>query len=96
MIAVDHDAVYEQRFGESEGPGRVAMWREIGSFLQRFIPADSVTLDIAADKGLFISSIRARECWATDIRDTSAAMPAHVKFVQSNGLGLRESRATYS
>ena len=89
-LAIDHEAVYEQRFAEREGPQRAAMWREIARFLQRFVPPDSVVLDLAADQGLFIANIKARERWATDIRDTSRHMPADVQFVQSDGLALRE------
>lgn len=89
-LAIDHDALYEQRFAESERPQRAALWREITRFLQRFVALDSVVLDLAADQGLFISGIQARERWATDIRDTSRYMPADVKFIQSDGLALRE------
>lgn len=66
------------------------MWREIARFLQRFVPPDSVVLELAAGEGMFSSSITARERWATDIRDTSRHMPAEVRFIQSDGLALRE------
>ncbi len=89
-LAIDHDAVYGQRFADDERPRRLATWREIARFLQRFVPPDAVVLELAADQGLFSSNIRARERWATDIRDTSSYMPAEVKFVQSDGLALRE------
>ena len=66
------------------------MWREIARFLQRFVPRDSAVLDLAADRGMFIANIHARERWATDIRDTSLYMPPEVRFVQCDGLALRE------
>jgi SAM-dependent methyltransferase len=67
------------------------LWREIGRYLQRYIPADSVVLDLAAGSGNFIANIEARERWASDMRDTSAEMPAGVKFVVSDGLALRDA-----
>ena len=88
-LAIDHDALYRHRFGPEELAGRTALWREIGRHLQRYIPADSIVLDLGAGSGNFIASISARERWASDLRDTSAEMPADIKFVCSDGLALR-------
>jgi 2-polyprenyl-3-methyl-5-hydroxy-6-metoxy-1,4-benzoquinol methylase len=67
------------------------MWREIGRYLQRFIPPGSIVLDIGADRGLFITNLHARGRWASDVRDVSAHMPSSVRFVQSDGLALEAS-----
>jgi len=85
------DAVYQQRFTEEDHRRKEAVWREIGRFLQkRYIPAASTVLDVATDQGYFIRSIEARERWGSDFRDTSAAMPTDVRFVQADGLALAE------
>ena len=89
-LAIDHDALYRNRFGPEVAAGRSAMWREIGRFLQRYVPADSAVLDLAAGSGNFISNISAAERWASDMRDTSAEMPPDVKFVCADGLALRD------
>ena len=44
------------------------MWREIARYLQRYVPADSVVLDIGADEGHLVASLEARERWAVDLR----------------------------
>jgi SAM-dependent methyltransferase len=84
----DLNAVYRQRFPSEASTRRADLWREIAAYLQRYIPVDSVVLDIAADQGLFITHITARERWATDLRDTSSALPASIRFVQADGLSL--------
>jgi 2-polyprenyl-3-methyl-5-hydroxy-6-metoxy-1,4-benzoquinol methylase len=48
-------------------------------------------LDIACDRGAFISNINAREKWAVDVRDVSAHLPPDVRFVRADGLSLREA-----
>ena len=89
-LAIDRDALYRHRFGPDVSAGRSAMWREIGRHLQRYIPRDSAVLDLAAGSGQFIANISARERWASDMRDTSAEMPADVTFVCADGLALRD------
>jgi SAM-dependent methyltransferase len=89
--AGEHASVYDLRFGERERSAKEAVWREIGRFLQRrYIPESSKVLDIGTDAGYFIRNITAAERWATDLRDTSARMPADVRFVQSDGLSLAD------
>jgi len=93
-LAIDTDALYGHRFSPEESAGRQALWREITRHLQRYIPADAAVLDIAAGSGEFIANIAARERWASDVRDTSAALPKDVRFVVSDGLALRETAPT--
>jgi SAM-dependent methyltransferase len=52
------------------------------------VPEDGAALDVACDRGDFIRNVRAREKWATDLRDVAAHLPEDVRFVQANGLEL--------
>jgi SAM-dependent methyltransferase len=90
-IAAAH-AVYDRRFDDRERSHKEMVWAEIGRYLQRrFIPATSRVLDLACDLGYFIRNIRASERWASDLRDTSASLPADVRFVQADGLLLADA-----
>ncbi|MFI5282457.1 MAG: class I SAM-dependent methyltransferase [Candidatus Dormibacterales bacterium] len=80
--------VYDLRFDEEDRDQKDAIWRELGRFLQRYIKPDSSVVDIACDLGYFIRNIKARERWATDIRDVGSALPTDVHFVRASGLDL--------
>jgi len=80
--------IYDRRFPDAEARGRHEMWREIAAYLQRYVPRGSRILDIGAGNGEFISNIGAAERWASDIRDTSAALPKEVRFVPAEGRSL--------
>jgi SAM-dependent methyltransferase len=82
--------VYEQRFDEQDQARKEAIWRELGRFLQRYIPANARVLDIACDLGYFIRNIQAADRWATDIRDVAATLPPEVHFVRASGLELTD------
>jgi len=82
--------VYEQRFDEEDQARKEAIWRELGRFLQRYIPANARVLDIACDLGYFIRNIQAADRWATDIRDVAATLPPEVHFVRASGLELED------
>ena len=82
------DDVYAERFPDTELARRDALWRENIRYLQRWIPADSVVLDVASDRGHFIRNVEARERWATDLRDTRAYVGEGIHFVQADGLSL--------
>jgi len=82
--------IYALRFGEEEAQRKDAIWKEIASHLQRYVDPASTVLDIACDRGDFIRNIRAREKWATDLRDVSSYLPADVHFVQGDGLELAD------
>ena len=83
--------LYEARFDEREVSAKDAVWREIGSYLQRYIDPDAPVLDLGCDRGHFIRWVEARERWATDIRDMRDALPADVRFVQASGLDLADA-----
>ena len=80
--------VYDLRFDEADEARKDAIWRELGRFLQRFVPRDGRVVDIACDLGYFIRNIQAADRWATDIRDVAAALPSDVHFVHASGLEL--------
>jgi 2-polyprenyl-3-methyl-5-hydroxy-6-metoxy-1,4-benzoquinol methylase len=90
----DHSAhlgrIYETRFPTTEALRKDAIWREITAYLQRFVDPAGTVLDIACDRGDFIRNIRAREKWATDLRDVTSHLGTDIQFVQANGLELDE------
>lgn len=82
--------VYDLRFTEADTAAKDAIWRVLGRFLQRYVPADGRVVDIACDQGYFIRHIQAGERWATDIRDVASALPADIRFVRASGLELAD------
>jgi SAM-dependent methyltransferase len=80
--------VYELRFDGADVRAKDAIWRELGKYLQRYVPHGSRVVDIACDLGYFIRHIEASERWATDIRDVGSALPDDVHFVRASGLDL--------
>src|SRR6266480_595700 len=65
----DLHAVYARRFSDEDAARQGLVWRELARYLQRYVPADGRVLDIACDRGAFISNIDARDKWAVDLRD---------------------------
>jgi SAM-dependent methyltransferase len=86
----DLPAIYARRFSDEDAARQGRVWVELARYLQRYVPADGRVLDIACDRGAFISNIRARDKWAVDLRDVSANLPSDVRFIQADGLSLRE------
>ncbi len=86
----DLHAVYARRFSDEDAARQGLVWRELARYLQRNVPADGRVLDIACDRGAFISNINARDKWAVDLRDVRAHLPLNVRFTQADGLGLRD------
>ena len=84
----DLDTVYAHRFSDREAAAKAQLWREVVRYLQRWFVPDGSVLDIACDRGDFIRHVRAREHWASDMRDVSASLPPDVRFVQSDGRAL--------
>lgn len=84
------DRIYGHRFSDADAARKHALWREIGRYLQKFVPRDGVVLDLACDRGHFIANVEAREKWAADIRDVSGYLPSDVNFVQADGLRAAE------
>lgn len=82
--------VYSHRFTEVDADLKNAVWKEICRYLQRFVPRDSVVLDVACDRGYFIRNIEARERWASDLRDVSQFLPDPIRFVQSDGIAISQ------
>ena len=86
--------VYDLRFDEADRAAKDAIWKELGRFFQRYIPADARVIDIACDAGYFIRNVRAKERWASDIRDVAALLPPDVRFVHASGLELAGAART--
>ena len=83
------DDLYQQRFPPEVAARRRAMWAEIVRYLQRFVRSGPV-LDLACGEGYFISHVVAAERWASDARNTAGSLPPDVRFVQADGLKLRD------
>jgi SAM-dependent methyltransferase len=86
----DLPQIYARRFSDEDTTRRGGVWRELTRYLQRYVPADAKVLDLACDRGAFINGIHARERWAVDMRDVREHLAPDVRFVQSDGLALRE------
>ena len=80
------DHVYVRRFSDDDARMKDRIWREIASFLQRYVDRDGTILDLACDRGDFIRNIQGGEKWAVDMRDVSVHLPPDVRFVQVDGL----------
>jgi SAM-dependent methyltransferase len=80
--------LYEARFDEREVSAKDAVWREIVHHLQQYVDPEAPLLDLACDRGHFVRFVKARERWATDIRDMRDALPPDIRFVQASGLDL--------
>ena len=87
----DLDRVYGCRFEDPDARAKDKVWVEIGRYLQRFVDPDAPVVDIACDRGYFIRNVRAKEKWASDVRDVSGSLPPEIHFVQSDGLALAKS-----
>ena len=83
--------VYRQRFSPEDEARKDGIWREVGRYLQRFVPVDGKVLDVACDRGQFIRHIRAGEKWATDLRDVASALPPDVQFVRGDSLEISQA-----
>lgn len=86
----DLQTVYARRFTDKDALAKDRIWREIARYLQRYVPVDSVVLDVACDRGAFIKNIDAGQKWATDVRDVRGQLPPDIRFVQAEGLSLAQ------
>jgi SAM-dependent methyltransferase len=84
----DLDRIYESRFSRDDAASKDTVWVEVCAYLQRFVDAGAPVLDVATDRGHFIRNIRARERWATDIRDVREHLTPGIRFVQVSGTGM--------
>ena len=83
---VDEQAIYAERFPAAVMERRHAMWQEIAAYLQRFVPRDSMVLDIGAGEGYLLASLEARERWAVDLRPPWEPLVSRIRYVPGNGL----------
>ena len=84
----DLDTIYATRFDHAAESRKLALWREIVHAIERLVPLGDAVLDVACDQGYFIRNVRAKERWATDVRDLSATFGGDIGFVRANGLEL--------
>jgi SAM-dependent methyltransferase len=84
----DLPAMYARRFSDADAARRGGVWREITRYLQRYIGASDVVLDLACDRGAFINHIRADQRWAVDVRDVREHLDPEVRFVRTDGQAL--------
>src|SRR5665213_2590338 len=84
----DLDRIYESRFSRDDAASKDTVWVEVCAYLQRFVDAGAPVLDVATDRGHFIRNIRARERWATDIRDVREHLTPGIRFVQVSGTAM--------
>ena len=84
----DIDRLYTHRFSDEDAAKKLAIWAEIVTFLNRWIPPDAAVVDIACDHGYFIRNVNAAERWATDIRPVGRSLDRGIRFVQADGLNL--------
>jgi 2-polyprenyl-3-methyl-5-hydroxy-6-metoxy-1,4-benzoquinol methylase len=84
--------IYLRRFSQQDADTKDLIWRELTAFLQEWIPIplNGRVLDLACDRGDFIRHVKARERWASDMRDVADHLPPDVHFIQANGLDLAE------
>jgi SAM-dependent methyltransferase len=62
--------LYKERFSPEEVERKNRLWRVLcADFFQRFVPEDSVVLDIGAGYCEFINNIRARRKYAVDLNE---------------------------
>ncbi|MCY7417769.1 MAG: class I SAM-dependent methyltransferase [Chloroflexi bacterium] len=92
--AIDEAAIYSERFPVAVLERRSSMWREIAGYLQRYVPPDSVVLDIGAGEGYLVASLEARERWAIDLRPPWEPLASRIRFVQGSGLEPGDSLAS--
>lgn len=89
------DAYFQTRFVDT--PSRRRLWPVLAAYLQRrFIPEDSVVLDLGAGYCYFANNVRAKERHAVDIADTvlQHAAPGVVAHVCSSA-ALNEFKDGY-
>ena len=93
-VAPGLDELYRDRFDDREHRAKERIWPAIVEYLQRFVDPDAPVLDVACDRGYFIRHVRARERWASDVRDVTADLGPGIRFVQVDGLQLASTAPT--
>ena len=67
---MDYQRIYEYRFKDTNFNDKLKVWKEISSFLYKFMGKPKSILDPAAGMCEFINSFPAQEKWAVDIEDS--------------------------
>jgi SAM-dependent methyltransferase len=89
QMLMDVNAIYRRRFSPSL-VSRNSMWRELcAGFFQRYIPAESVILEVGAGYCEFINNIAAARKIAVDVNSASRAYAApEVEVIQASSTDL--------
>ncbi|NQU17118.1 MAG: class I SAM-dependent methyltransferase [Candidatus Saganbacteria bacterium] len=82
--------IYQKRFNALELKRRLALWKILCSdFLQKFVPLDSIVLDIGAGYCEFINNIKASSKFAVDLNpDSFDFANDKVKIIKDNSTQL--------
>lgn len=92
--------LYRERFDAGEISKRNRLWRVLCTdFFQKFIPEDSIVLDIGAGYCEFINNIRARKKYAVDLNDDVCRLAnqdvevfvssaSHLDFLPDNSIDI--------
>jgi SAM-dependent methyltransferase len=80
---VDNAAYFRASF--KERPEREGVWEAIAQYLQRYVPLDSVLLDLGAGYCNFVNNIKAKEKHAVDV------FPDIAKFASSGIAACQQS-----
>jgi SAM-dependent methyltransferase len=88
----DLASLYQNRFDADELTAKRRLWRVLcRHFFQRYVPRDSVLLDLACGYGEFLHGIEAREKHGLDLNaDSAQHLPAEAKFHLGNAEGVPE------
>ncbi|MEA2038037.1 MAG: class I SAM-dependent methyltransferase [Nanoarchaeota archaeon] len=77
-------------------PRRSTIWRTICKFLQKYIPGNSVILDLGCGYGDFINNIKAGKKYAVDISPSSKKhIKKDVVFSQANSTNLKYKKNSF-
>ena len=83
--------IYAHRFDSEAAAAKNGVWRQVTAYLQRWVSPEAIVLDVACDEGYFIRNIKARERWASDVRDVSASLGPGVHFVAVDAREIAKS-----
>lgn len=83
-------ALYDHRFGKTGLEKRKSVWKVLTKhYFSKFVPANSVVLDVACGYGEFINNIAAAEKYAVDLNeDAPKFLSPEVNFVHTSATDL--------
>ena len=90
-MELDTAKIYTQRFSARELDAKDKLWRILcDDFFQKFIPRNSVVIDIGAGNCEFINNIKASVKYAIDINDSVREYAQHdIKVIVADAVDMR-------